>query len=50
MSERGHIPSFRAPGLPPGYGDCLACGQRITKEDLAVGICPGTPSDERRDG
>jgi len=43
----GHVPTFRTPGLPPGYGDCIACGQRITKEELVAGVCPGKPEDRR---
>lgn len=46
-----HVPSYRAPDLPPGYADFVTCGRRITKEDWVADSCPGRPTDptpERR--
>lgn len=52
MTVRGHIPSFRALGLPPGYADCTVCGHRITKPEMVWEPCPGPPvatkTDEQR--
>lgn len=44
MSAIGHIPSFRADNLEPGYGECIRCEQPITKEQLVSEPCPGRPA------
>ena len=46
-----HVPTFRPLGLHAGYGQCIHCGQRITREQWATGICPGpltVPAEPRR--
>lgn len=34
-----HVPTFRTLGLHAGYGDCINCGQRITREQWAGSEC-----------
>jgi hypothetical protein len=38
-----HALSFRFPDLPPGLGQCVACGARMDVDRWLVSRCPGRP-------